>query len=149
MARKTIIKKLESVEKNTKTKKTVGKKKVAKVKKQSPDNISYDNFLEMQEKELQKIENDSMSIKKQLADEYYQKKAQVAQVKYRTKYMQLEHERQGWNKKEANYLDIISKLRGLAMKYAPLEEVFEVSGEITEISQKTKAGKTPLEMPKK
>ena len=33
------------------------------------------------------------------------------------------------------------------MKYAPLEEVFAVAGDITEACNKTKAGKKPLEMP--
>lgn len=147
------VKEVKKVAKKTETKvkketKKATKNKVEKVNKKE---VETKDFVALQEKEIQKIESElqeeTTKMRRQLAEKVYQQRTQVAQVKFRTKYMQLEHERQAWNKKESFYVDMISKLKSLAMQYAPLDEVFEVSQKITEISKRTNNGKKPLEMP--
>lgn len=153
--KKTVAKvKKEAQAKTTPVKKTSVKKTAEKQVK------AVVNFEQMQEQELKKVENEVFNtdasrqlqellknLTAQQKDANLQHKVQVAKVKYRTKYMQLEHERQAWNVAKCEMLNIISKLRTLAMKYAPLEEVFEVAGDITEACNKTNAGKKPLKMP--
>ena len=147
------------VEKEVKAKTTPVKKQASKkVAKTEIKPIA--DFEKMQEQELKKIESEVLntetnkqlsellkSITAQQKDANLQHKVQIARVKYRTKYMQLEHERQAWNVAKTEMLNVISKLKTLAMKYAPLEEVFEVAGDITEACNKTNAGKKPLKMP--
>jgi len=152
--KKTVAKVQKEVKAKTTPVKKTGPKKVAKKSVKSTD------FVKIQEAELQTVENDILNndtnkqltellkqITAQQKDANLQHKLQVARVKYRTKYMQLEHERQAWNVAKSELINTISKLRELAMKYAPLEEVFAVAGDITEACNKTKAGKKPLEMP--
>lgn len=152
---KTIMKKLPTID-NTIPKKRGRKPKAKKeqieqVKNEELEIFESKDFEELQEKEIQKIEaniqEETLKMRRQLAEKVYKQRTQVAQVKYRTKYMQLEHERQAWNKKESFYIDVILKLKSLAMQYAPLDEVFKVSAKITEISKRTNNGKKPLEMP--
>lgn len=121
-----------------KKEKKITKRKITEIKQVAPENMAYVDFL--------KKENDDL---KTVVDKHIKslEKVKVAQTKFRTKYMQLEHERQTWNKTKYELFDIISKLRSLAMKYAPLDEVFNVASEITEISKKEKAGKKALIMP--
>lgn len=101
-----------------------------------------------QDDEMAELEKEALRIRSQLANELTLKKAKVAQVKYRTKYMELEHQRQQWNTTKANLLNIISQLRELAIYYAPSDEVFAVAEKITDITSVSKAGKTKaLKMP--
>lgn len=136
------------------------KAKTTPVKKAEKVVNPVKDFAKIQEAELQKVEQEVFKddTSKQLAeilknltaqqkDTNLQYKLQITRVKYRTKYMQLEHERQAWNNARNDMLNTISKLRELAMKYAPLEEVIKVANDITLACNKTKAGKKPLEMP--
>lgn len=159
MTKKTIYKKLPTIDNNVVLPKKRGRKPKAKITQEKLDeikniaseNIAKVDFTEMLEKEIIKIENDmkeeTEKLQQQLDYTLQKQKMQIAQTKFRTKYMQLEHERQAWYKAKTELLDIISKLRSLAIQYAPIDEVFEVAGKITEISKKTNSGKKPLEMP--
>lgn len=163
MPKKTIVKKLPTVDNSTpkkrgrkpknlesiqdaqtqeqvkvKKEKKITKRKTKEVKQTSPDNIAYVDFLQKENEDLKK-----------LADKHAKtlNKVTVARTKFRTKYMQLEHERQAWNKTKCELLNIISQLRSLAIQYAPLDEVFNIASMITEISKKDTAGKKALIMP--
>ena len=124
------------------------KTKIKKVATKKAVEIQKVDFEAIQEQELKQIEQDTMKIRSQLASDLSLQKAKIAQVKYRTKYMELEHQRQAWNTTKANLLNVISQLRALAIQYAPQEEVFAIAEQITSITSESHPGKKKsLKMP--
>lgn len=123
--------------------------------------IQTKSFLQEQIDELKKLEQKSVELRAR-QDELskilnetlvqdtskLQEKLDVSLKKYRTKYMQLEHERRQWQKTKDNLIDIISKLKSELIKYAPDSELFSVADKVTEIvNGKHVGGKRSLKMP--
>lgn len=119
-------------------KRKVAKRKIKEIRNEAPENVAYLDFLRQENTDLKNlVEKHAKAMEK----------VKVAQTKFRTKYMQLEHERQTWNKTKIELLNVVSQLRSLAMQYAPLDEVFDIANKITEISKRDNTGRKPLLMP--
>lgn len=65
--------------------------------------------------------------------EKLKEKIKVINTKYKSKYMQLEHERRQWQVAKDNLLEIISKLKVELIKYVSDSELYEMADKITSI----------------
>ena len=145
MPKKTIMKKLPSVDNSTPKRgrkpklkeetKKLSKEKIAEIKNTAPENVSQSDFLKQQKEILSNALQNLEDVEK------LQEKLNVIRVKYRTKYMEAEHVRKMARERIDKLLDIISDLKSELIKYAPDNILLEIQSRITEITNENNIGR--------
>lgn len=120
---------------------------------QDLQNKHNSNFVDLR-KQVQENQKENSKIlssilKAEKDNETLRQRVKTAQVKYRTKYMQLEHEKKQWNQTKQDLLNVIADLKMELVKYAPDSELFDVVTKITQITAKNHvAVAKTIKMPK-
>ena len=144
MPKKTIMKKLPSVDNSTfkrgrkpklKESKELSKEKLAEIKNTAPENVSQSYFIKQQKEMLSNALQNLEDVEK------LQEKLNIIRVKYRTKYMEAEHVRKMARERIDKLLDIISDLKSELIKYAPDDILLEIQSRITEITNENNIGR--------
>lgn len=102
------------------------------------ENIKRQNILDILEHQ-RKMQKESEQRLKTLLNQYtntetLEEKIKIANTKYRTKYMQLEHERRQWQKVKDQLLDQIAELKTMLVQLAPDGVLFETVDKIAQIT---------------
>lgn len=141
MPKKTIMKKLPSVDNSTPKRgrkpkqKELNKEKLAEIKNTAPENVSQSDFIKQQKEMLANALQGLEDVEK------LQEKLNIIRVKYRTKYMEAEHVRKMARERIDKLLDIISDLKSELIKHAPDDILLEIQSRITEITNENNIGR--------
>lgn len=138
MPKKIIVKKLSNTDNLTekaKTTKKLSKEKLQKIKQTAPDNVPQMEYLKQQKEMLSNALQSIQDVEK------IQGKMDVLRIKYRTKYMELEHFRKISRERVDKLLDIISDLKSELIKFAPDDILLDVQKRITEITNENNVGR--------
>lgn len=143
MPKKTIIKKLPSVDnsmpkrgRKPKQKEVkLSKEKLAEIKNTAPENVSQSDFIKQQKEMLSNALQNLEDVEK------LQEKLNVIRVKYRTKYMESNHIRMQARGRINKLLDVIDGLKNELIKYAPDDILLEIQSRITEITNENNIGR--------
>ena len=135
MPKKTIIKKLPSVDNSTpKRLKKLSQKKLNEIKNSAPENMPQLDYLNQQKEILTNALENIKTVEKNIKSvEKSQEKLDVLRIKYRTKYMELAHVRVQSRNQITELQNIITLLKAELVKYCPDDELEEISENITKL----------------